>query len=93
MLTILDPEQGLLKVQQFRPDLKNVKDLKEEVNTKMLHSIVFANDDVIKAMAEFVKSPSDSTDIKAASAMRKDLQGKHTKIGEDILRTFGTGES
>ena len=92
MLTILDPKRGLSKAQQFRPDLKNVEDFKEEIKTEMLHSIVFANDEVIKAMSEFVKSPSDTTYIKTASAMRKDLWGKNTRIGEAILNTFGKGE-
>ena len=91
MLTILDPKRGLAKAQQFRPDLQNVEDFKEEVKIEMLHSVVFANDKVIKTMAEFVKNPSDATYIKTASAMRKDLWGKDTKIGEDILKTFGKG--
>ncbi len=91
MLTILDPEH-LHKTQRFRPDLKNIDDVKVEVRTEMLNSIVFASDEVIKAMSGFVKSPSDATYIKAASAMRKDLWGKDTKIGEDILKTFGKGE-
>jgi len=86
MLAILDPEKGLLKAQRFRGDLKNVEDFKEEVKTEMLHSILFANDAVIKAMAEFVKNPNYVSYVKTVSAMRKDLWGKDTKIGEDILK-------
>jgi len=93
MLTILNPEQSLSKSQQFRPDLKDVEAFKEEVKYEMWNSVLFADDTVIKAMAEFVKSPSNASYIKTASAMRKDLWGKHTKIGEDILKTFGKGES
>jgi hypothetical protein len=33
MLTILDPERGLAKAQQFRDHLKDVEDFKEEVKT------------------------------------------------------------
>ncbi|MFA5162819.1 MAG: hypothetical protein WC421_11330 [Elusimicrobiales bacterium] len=88
MLTILDPERGLAKVQQFREDLKNVEDFKEEVKTEMLHSILFANDEVIRAMAEFVKNLNHASYIKTVSAMRKDLWGKDTAIGEDILKEF-----
>ncbi|MFH0769506.1 MAG: hypothetical protein V1932_08110 [Chloroflexota bacterium] len=91
MLTILDPERGLSKAQKFRPDLKDVEDFKEEVKTEMLNSVLFASDEVISAMAEFVKSPSYPSYVKTASAMRKDLWGKDTKIGEDILKTFGKG--
>jgi len=92
MLTILDPERGLAKAQQFRDDLRDVEDFKEEVKTEMLHSILFANDAVIRAMAEFVKNPNHASYIKTVSAMRKDLWGKDTTIGEDILKEFATKE-
>ncbi len=48
MLTILNPERGLSKAQTFRPDLKTIDDFKEEVKTEVLHSVLFANDGVIK---------------------------------------------
>jgi len=89
MLTILAPQRGLLKAQQFRPDLKDVADFKEEVKTEMLHSVLFASDDVIKAMAEFLQNPSYSSYIKTTVAMRRDLWGKKTKINESILHVFG----
>jgi len=88
MITILDPER-LSKTQAFRPDLTDIEDLKEEVKTEMLNSVLFANDEVIKAMAEFIQTPNHSSYIKTASAMRKDLLNKKTKIGEDVLKNFG----
>jgi len=88
MITILDPER-LSKTQAFRPDLTDIEDLKEEVKTEMLNSVLFANDEVIKAMAEFIQTPNHSSYIKTASAMRKDLWNKKTKIGEDVLKNFG----
>ncbi len=87
MLTILNPE-SMSKTQQFRPDLKDVEAIKEEVKTEMLHGVLFANDDVVRAMAEFVKNPDSAAYVKAVSAMRKDLWGKDTRVGEDILREF-----
>ena len=92
MLTILSPERGLAKAQQFRDDLKDIQDFKEEVKTEMLHSILFANDEVIKAMAEFVKNPNYVSYIKTVSAMRKDLWNKDTTIGEDVLKEFTARE-
>ena len=77
---------------QFRNDLKDVEDFKEEVKTEMLHSVLFASDAVIKTMAEFVKSPSYTSYIKTVSAMRKDLWGKGTKVEEDILNEFAAIE-
>ena len=88
MITTLDPER-LSKTQAFRPDLTDIEDLKEEIKTEMLNSVLFANDEVIKAMAEFIQTPNHSSYIKTASAMRKDLWNKKTKIGEDVLKNFG----
>jgi hypothetical protein len=87
MLTVLNPE-SLQKAQQFRGDFKNIQDVKEELKTEMLHSILFANDAVIISMAEFVKNPDRIAYIKTVSAMRKDLWEKDTKIGEDVLKEF-----
>jgi len=88
MITTLDPER-LSKTQAFRPDLTDIEDLKEEIKTEMLNSVLFANDEVIIAMAEFIQTPNHSSYIKTASAMRKDLWNKKTKIGEDVLKNFG----
>mgnify|MGYP001203998173 CR=1 FL=1 len=88
MLTILDPEHGLSKTQKFRPDLKNIEDFKEEVRVEMLNSVLFANDSVIKAMAEFIHNPNHAAYIKTVISMRKDLWGKRTKITEETLNIF-----
>ncbi|OHB59441.1 MAG: hypothetical protein A2173_05005 [Planctomycetes bacterium RBG_13_44_8b] len=84
MLTILSPEH-LLKTQKFRPDLKTIEDVKEEVRTEMLHGVLFASDEVVKAMAEFVRDPNHSSYFKTVAAMRKDLWRKKTKIKEDDI--------
>jgi len=91
MLTVLDPAHGLSKTQQFRPDLKNIDDFKEELKIEMLNGVLYASDDVIKAMAEFIGNPTYPSYIKIASAMRKDLWGKKTKISEDVISVFGKG--
>ena len=88
ILTILSPEY-LPKAQKFRPDLKTIEDVKEEVRTEMLHGVLFASDNVIDAMAEFVQSPNHSSYFKTVAAMRKDLWGKKTKIEKDDIEIFG----
>ncbi|MDD5108351.1 MAG: hypothetical protein PHC29_02410 [Candidatus Omnitrophica bacterium] len=85
MLTILDPENGLRHASEFRPDLKNIQDFKNEVEAELLNSILFASDDVIKKMANFISNPDYSSYIKVVSAMRKDLWGKRTSIDERSL--------
>jgi hypothetical protein len=92
MLTILSPEH-LSKTQKFRPDLKTIADVKEEVRTETLHSVLFASDNVINAMAEFVQNPNYSSYFRAVSTMRKDLWGKNTNIEEDDLKVFGKAQN
>ena len=89
MLTVLDPERGLEKTKKFRPDFKDVEDVKEELKTEMLNAILFANDEVIKSMAEFSKNPNHENYIKSAAAMRRDLWGTRTDIDEKTLEIFG----
>lgn len=85
MLTILNPERGLLKAQAFRPDLKAIDDFKEEVKTEILHSVLFATDDVIKSLVEFIHNPNHASYIKTVVSMRKDLWHKKTSIDEQTL--------
>ena len=79
MLTILEPKQ-LVKTQKIRPDFKDIADIKDELRTEILNSIIFASDDVIVSMLEFLHEPDQKTYIDAALAMRKDLWGKNIKI-------------
>jgi len=88
MLTIIEPEHGLIKSQKYRPDLKSIDDFKEEIKIEMLNSVLYANDDVIKSVAEFVENPNHSNYIKTAIVMRQDLWNRKTKIGKDILKKF-----
>jgi|SRR3972149_7163748 len=92
MLTILDSKHGLSKAQQFRPDLENVEDFKQEVKIEMLNSVLFANDEVIKTMAAFGNNPVYPAYIKTALAMRKDVWNKKTKIREDVLKAFASND-
>ncbi len=89
MLTVLDPERGLEKTKKFRPDFKDVDDVKDELKTEMLNAILFANDEVIKSMAEFSKNPNHENYIKSAAAMRRDLWRTKTDIDEKTLGILG----
>lgn len=88
LLTKLDPETGLPHVERIRPDLKDVKDVEKEIETEMLNGVLFASDDVIKSMSEFVHQPTHKSYVRVATAMRKDLWNKKTKIDEQILDVF-----
>lgn len=88
MLTLLDP-QGSVHIAEHRPDLKNNNDVVKELRTEMLNSFLFANDDVIRSLTEFIAQPAHDKYIKAAVSMRKDLWGTDSTIGPEVLQFFG----
>jgi phosphopantetheine adenylyltransferase len=87
MLTQLNPET-LPKARMIRPDLKNMDDVQKEIEFELLNGILFANDNVIKAMTEFSRNPMHSSLIKTVVAMRRDLWGKKTTVNENILEAI-----
>jgi hypothetical protein len=70
---------------EVRPDLKGATDLDKELRLELFNAVLFASDDVIAAMAQFVAAPSYSAYIKTAAAMRRDLWNKKTSINETSL--------
>jgi len=84
MLTVLKPD-NLAKAQEFRPELKTVEDFFEEIKTEALNGILFASDEVIESMIEFIRNPNKNSYLKTVVAMRKDLWGKDTSINEETL--------
>lgn len=86
MLTVLTPD-NLHKTQTFRPDLKNIEDVKEEINTEIINSFMFASDGVINTLSVFIKEPNYVRYIEALNQMRIDLWGKNkVKLSKNILR-------
>lgn len=79
MRIVLEPEDAKY-VQPPRPELKDANDWKNEVRAEWFNSLLFASDDVIKALKEFVLNPNDKTYGKTVLAMRKDLWNKKTKL-------------
>ena len=45
-----------------RPDLKSKEDFINEIKSELLNSIVFANDNVVKSIADFYDTPVDYTE-------------------------------
>jgi hypothetical protein len=88
MLTLLDPED-MRQVYEHRPDLRNIDDVVKELRTEMLNGILFASDDVIRSLGEFIAQPAHDRYIKTAVSMRKDLWGRGTSVGGEVLAFFG----
>lgn len=86
MRCVLKPEN----VNQFHiedPNIQNLKDeeqVKKHVMTKLIefyyNSILYASDEVLRKMKQFMDNPSESNFMETAIAMRKDLWKKKTKI-------------
>lgn len=88
MLAKLDPKDGLEKVKAFRSDLKSVTDLDKEIKTEYYNAIIFAGDNVLEAMASFIKAPTFKSYIITAKAIRKDLWKKKTRISDKVITYF-----
>jgi len=93
MLTKLDPAAGMRQVREHRPDLRDLDDVDAEIRTELLNAVLFASDDVIKAIAEFVRTPGYPSYIKSATAMRKDLWNKRTAVDEATLQVVNDGRA
>jgi len=70
------------KIVKIRPDLSTLEDVRQELKTELLNALLFANDDVIRCLSEFIREPSHGLYLRTVTAMRKDLWGKTTKITE-----------
>jgi len=85
MLIVLDFEKNIKYGQLHRPDLRTLDDYINEIKAELLNALSYAKDDVVIAIAEFLKKNDYQTYIKAVISMRKDLWGKKTKIKENIF--------
>jgi hypothetical protein len=85
MLTKLNPSVGLEKTRIIRPDLRTLQDVENELSTELLNAVVFASQPVLEALAEFIRSPTKSSFVAVASAMRTDLWGKGAAISADLV--------
>ena len=85
MLTKLDPDVGVPKLRELRPDLRNLEDIDYELATEVLNGFIFASDGVLESLAAFIQNSTYHSFVKAVGAMRKDLWGKRTAINEDIF--------
>ena len=56
MLSKLEPKTGVPHLALHRPDLKGLDDLDAEIRMELFNAMLFASDDVIAAMAEFIAS-------------------------------------
>ena len=67
-------------------EMKTSQDYLNKIKEYCYHSILYCPDEVILALKQFIETPSKENYIKTATAMRKDLWNKGTKLKkEDII--------
>lgn len=91
MRCILKPEN----VNQFHiedsniQNLKDDKEVKEYAKKKLIefyyHSLLYASDEVLMKIKEFMRNPTETNFMETAISMRKDLWKKGTKIDLNAL--------
>jgi hypothetical protein len=93
MLTRLDSKVGLPRARAIRPDFQSLEDVEKEIEAELLHAVLFANDAVLKTLADFARAPSRLTYIKVAVSMRRDLWNKKTSINEETFQFIDSPKS
>lgn len=60
---------------------KTSQDYLSQIKEYYYHSTLYSSDEVILALKDFIKSPSQEMYIKVAQAMRSDLWKRNTRLG------------
>lgn len=83
---LLDFEKHLPELKKHGRDFISKEQLVEELKIERNNMILFASDQAIKTLSEFVSEPSENNYYEFAIAMRKDLYGLKTKIRPSNLK-------
>jgi len=90
MLAMLDFEKSLPSLGQHGRNFNSPQQLRDEIKDERNNMLLFASDNVINAIKQFVNEPNENTFYEAAIKMRQDLYGLKTKLGpKDLLITEG----
>lgn len=80
MWTKLNPKKELKHLRYYRNDISNLMVLEREIKLELYNSLLFAGDNVIKALKNFIKEPNHKNYSVTVLEMRKDLYNNNTKI-------------
>jgi len=81
LLAYIDFEKNKLHLHRHgRDDINNIQDLKDELLTEWNNMILFASEDVLSGMKQFLEKPSYEQFMNIAIDMRKDLWGWNISI-------------
>jgi len=69
----LNFERNVRHLNKYGYDIANEEDLVDLLQAELVNSYLFASQDFIRAMEEFIESPSNETRVKVTKEMRRDL--------------------
>ena len=84
MYALLNPEE-LENLKRHRSDIRNLNDLKSELQAEWVNSWIFAGDNTIRMFKEFIENPNENNFAQAVLSMRKELWGKKSKLHPSIF--------
>ena len=76
---------NIVFVKNSHPDIETKEDIKETLKAEYYEMLLYAPDDVIENVKEFISTPSNKQFIKTIKSMRKDLWGNRTKLKDENL--------
>lgn len=85
LIAKLDPDDGVPKLRLHRPDLQTIADLDNELATELWNAHIFADDKVLETFSAFIRKPGRVAFLATVRAMRTDLWGKRSRLGDDLL--------
>ncbi len=85
MACVLDIEKKKYFTINEQVAQKTSKEYLEQIKEYYYHSTLYSSDEVILALKDFIKSPSQEMYIKVAQTMRNDLWKRNTKLDFDDI--------
>ncbi len=83
MYSALDFDSRNLLLRQYSRNFNNIDELIDELKAEWNHMILYASDEVLISVKQFIQNPTIEHYGQCASAMRKNLWGE--KVSKEIL--------
>jgi hypothetical protein len=80
MLAMLDFEKNQPMLKEHGRNFGSINELSDEIRTERNNMILFASDEVITSLKNFLRNPNEQTFFDTAVHMRKDLYKLKTKL-------------
>lgn len=86
MYAALDFEKENVHLTRQGRNFKSIQDLMDEIRMEWVNMVLFASDEALKTVTDFINSPNEDTYKKSLLAIRKDLWGGKSKLDYENIR-------